>query len=148
MRTDPIRAWRCWRYGTRTGHLESTIRSTLWLPCERLTAQCLCGTAGSIRCKHAPNEDCSCGIYAWLDRADLHRLVRIEDETVPVWGEVSLWGDIVQHERGVRAQYAYPYALYMSAGYNQLAAKIRNDYCVDVTEVPLPTWSPLQENAP
>lgn len=132
---EPLHAWRCWRYGVNTGHLASTIRSTLWLPRERLTAQCL---AGRDRCCHAPTEDCTCGIYAWTDRKDLSKLIRIEHGTIPVWGSVSLWGRIYVHERGVRAQHAYPYALYVSEVHEEAARRIRREYVVDVQTVPLP----------
>ena len=30
---------------------------------------------------------------------------------LPVMGRVSLWGRVVEHSRGWRAQYAYPYSL-------------------------------------
>jgi hypothetical protein len=137
-RHEPLRAWRCWRYGIHTGHLTSTIRSTVWLPRERLTAKCLCGTAGSMRCRHAPDKDCSCGIYAWTAREHLRRLVRIEEGSVPVWGIVSLWGDVIMHEHGVRAQHAYPYALCVSEVHDEHARRIRREYAVDVATVPLP----------
>lgn len=32
-----------------------------------------------------------------------------------VWGEVALWGDVVEHENGYRARYAYPVRLYVNA---------------------------------
>lgn len=49
----------------------------------------------------APDEDCTCGIYAAID-----------DKGVPdsgnVYGKVKLWGKVVPGEKGYRAQYAYP----------------------------------------
>lgn len=122
----------------RSGLLRSTIRTTVWKPCERLTASCLFGTAGSLRCKHAPNEDCSCGIYAWQSRDDLDRLVSITYDMVPVWGSVSLWGEIHPHERGLRAEYAYPYELFISEEYAAYAKILRRNYAVDVVTVPWP----------
>lgn len=31
-----------------------------------------------------------------------------------VYGEVALWGDVIEHERGFRAQYAYPRRLWVA----------------------------------
>lgn len=39
-------------------------------------------------------------------------LERIKVEPQPLQREVFLWGDVVRHERGFRAQYAKPAAFY------------------------------------
>lgn len=54
---------------------------------------------------HAPVETCSCGIYA---AKDWHHLVRHHYADKGIHGEVELWGVILEHDLGYRAQYAYP----------------------------------------
>jgi hypothetical protein len=52
----------------------------------------------------APNKRCTCGIYAHSDsgRADDYAHGR------SAWGAVYLWGRIIEHETGYRAEFAYP----------------------------------------
>lgn len=138
FRREPIIGWRSWRFSISQQQLVSCIRQTTWPACERLEAECLTGTAGTMRCRHAPQEDCSCGIYAWTERKSLKRMVRITPDSIPVWGSVSLWGDVVEHEDGVRAEFAYPYELFVSERHEDVARRLRDFYRVDVVRVPLP----------
>jgi hypothetical protein len=46
---------------------------------------------------------------------------------------VSLWGKILARERGYRAQYAYPYELFVIGGDEQMARELRDRYAVDVS---------------
>lgn len=60
--------------------------------------------------KHAaPNETCSCGIYA-----------ASTENGVPaggnVYGKVNLWGKVVPGEKGYRAEFAYPSEFRVAAG--------------------------------
>jgi hypothetical protein len=62
-------------------------------------------------CKHArmhaaPNVDCSCGLHATRD-VDLLRRTK----SPSVLGRVALWGRVVEHQHGFRAQFAYPQRL-------------------------------------
>ncbi len=58
--------------------------------------------------KHvAPDIRCRCGIYASRSLADFER-PRPAWPPAPVVGTVSLWGTVVEHERGWRARLAYP----------------------------------------
>lgn len=55
---------------------------------------------------------CSCGIHAVLDSGDL---VAYAEDVWSCWtvlGEVRLWGKVMPHERGYRAEYAQVAALY------------------------------------
>lgn len=52
----------------------------------------------------APRVGCSCGIYA----------LKNPDELTGVFGEVSLWGRVVQGSKGYRAQFAYPRKLWVT----------------------------------
>jgi hypothetical protein len=47
-------------------------------------------------------------------------------------GRVSLWGRVVARENGFRAQYAYPYELFLIGGGDDLARRLRRLYAVDV----------------
>jgi hypothetical protein len=45
---------------------------------------------------------------------------------------VSLWGRVLARENGFRAQYAYPYELFLIGGQDELARELRRLYAVDV----------------
>jgi hypothetical protein len=47
-------------------------------------------------------------------------------------GQVSLWGRVIEHEKGYRAQYAYPFALTLETLEEEQARAIRREYAVDV----------------
>jgi len=53
----------------------------------------------------APHLKCTCGIYASKRLEHLHRPGY---QRSLIYGQVLLWGTIVEHQRGWRAQYAYP----------------------------------------
>lgn len=79
-----------------------------------------------------------CGIHAFKteEQALLHKLTA-GGEAV---GQVSLWGHVVEHEEGYRAEFAYPYSLQlypMTTGQepNRLRS-LRRGYGVDVEERP------------
>ncbi|HEX7277899.1 MAG TPA: hypothetical protein VF244_11035 [Acidimicrobiales bacterium] len=60
----------------------------------------------------APAHSCTCGIYAYRDGVDIR-----EDRADPyVLGEVNLWGRVIEHESGYRAQFAYPKRLALVNG--------------------------------
>jgi hypothetical protein len=54
----------------------------------------------------APNVDCSCGLYG-THEADLLRRTR----TPAVLGRVALWGRVIEHDLGYRAEFGYPQRL-------------------------------------
>ncbi len=98
----------------------------------------------------APVDGHECGIYAFRTRALAEELLRRYTgvrhcygreykELPPVrqgrpiaLGSVSLWGRILVRERGFRAQYAYPYELFLIGGDDQIARELRGRYAVDV----------------
>jgi hypothetical protein len=99
--TEPAIGWRAWSLTEHDGglRLSSLTRAQDWEPGEPFRAIC------DRRRHSAPGRMCSCGVYAGADPEDLARLGRIAGAVV---GQVSLWGDVVEHSRGVRATYAYP----------------------------------------
>lgn len=82
-----------------------TTSYTVWLPDERTEAVCLkCG-------EELPGERCSCGIYAFKKPAQVFADGYHQQDLL---GEVWLWGRVVEHERGWRAQYAAVKRLYFA----------------------------------
>lgn len=59
----------------------------------------------------APHDDCLCGIHAYSQNVPLD-----PSDKPYAAGEVSLWGKVIVHEHGFRAQYAYPKRLYVIDG--------------------------------
>lgn len=78
----------------------------------------------------APRPGCTCGIYAFKAEGN-------DDYAgLPVWGTVRLWGRIIEHGEGYRAEFAYPHELH--AEDVRVAARIRFLYGV-ACEVAIPT---------
>jgi hypothetical protein len=97
--------WRSWGVDSK-GTLQSATASEIWPA----------GAALEMRCTPAahtiPQADCSCGIYAFKTRQDLEGS---EYAQMPVHGRVALWGRVIEHEHGYRAQRAYPAQLWVAA---------------------------------
>jgi hypothetical protein len=148
---EPIRGWRVWKVAN--GRLYSTVFGTLWPERARLEARCGLGgrsSPGGLRGVHdAPSRGCDCGIYALKSHADA--LYLAEQITKPVLiavGRVSLWGRIVETERGYRGQYGYIYDLSLLGGSEVEAYEIRNRYAVDVdVDAPLAHWKTIRSAA-
>ena len=77
-----------------------------WHPSRSLAATCRrLVTVAAHHFHEAPKMNCTCGIYAAKSDADL----RTAGYTgFGIRGEVYLWGIVVEHELGWRAQYAFP----------------------------------------
>jgi hypothetical protein len=110
--TEPLvgfRAWRIVAWRRLDGSVEqrlAPVSSRLpWRPRERHAAVC---TAPGTR-HDAPLAGCSCGVWALRSAADA-------EGRGQVYGEVAMWGRVIELERGFRAQYAYPRALYCYPG--------------------------------
>ena len=90
-----------------------------WHPNQSLAARCrasaVVGTIASRVEGHdshdAPQAKCTCGVYA---AKSLEHLRKNGYDRCGVYGEVCLWGTVVEHERGWRAQLAYPKNLFLS----------------------------------
>ena len=117
---DALTAWRAWHLvRTDAGlRLHAIGRDRVWEPRERHTATCLRRRRWRERLQRpraahpAPHWDCTCGIWAVGSACET---VRALDSYGRSWkplhrvvGQVALWGEVVQHDRGWRAQYAYP----------------------------------------
>ena len=110
---SPIVAHRVWQWD---GAVLVSLNGERWQHGQRLEAECCVVSGGrSIGCSEsaharhrAPQMDCTCGIYAVKTLEQLAgRCFRFHG----VWGEVYLWGTIIEHSFGWRAQFAYPKSL-------------------------------------
>jgi hypothetical protein len=95
----PIVGCRVWRWD-ETG-LKS-VNSIPWQPGIALAAKCVQPST-----HESPQGDCRCGVYAAKTFGHLRRMRYTESERW-IRGEVFLWGRMVEHEEGWRAQFAYP----------------------------------------
>jgi hypothetical protein len=98
---SPVVAYRAWLLGPY-GLL--SLNGEFWPPNQKLQADC----KRSVNGHTPPNGDCSCGIYAAKSFDQLRRIGYAE---LGVCGEVYLWGTVVEHKLGWRAQFAYPKTL-------------------------------------
>jgi len=95
-----IKAYRLWRYDG--AHLRSWgMMDCYW---EKPVLKAHCYTKNQHR-KSPPVKSCSCGIYAFkkLNEAIINYLLGTHDCII---GEVNLWGKIIEHADGYRAEYA------------------------------------------
>jgi hypothetical protein len=146
--TEPIFGWRLWhvRLHEHEHRLESfTMHHVSWPAGRRFEARC------PVHGESAPAHEHECGIYAFRTRALAEELLRrytgvrhrygreyrelppVRDGRPIALGSVTLWGRILVRERGYRAQYAYPYELFVIGGDEQIARELRARYFVDVS---------------
>lgn len=110
---EPIQGWRVWNVSDGPeGPLLHPAGSgvDVWRPNVPVEARCGAAPLTSLgigRPHEAPDMRCTCGIYAArsLDAFDRPRPAWPPS---PVVGTISLWGTVVEHERGWRARFAYP----------------------------------------
>lgn len=143
---DPAVGWRAWLVveSDRRLRLRSLIFPVVWTPREEFAAECRRRSLLPWRrrsARHAaPHEHCACGVYAAADLATaVHYL------TTPCWegdgllrvlGRVSVWGDLVEHERGWRGSYAYPLDIYVP--YRPQLAIIAEEIALGLTDYGVP----------
>lgn len=121
---EPLQGWRVWRVKGEGDELrlQSVVQKVVWHPCRPLAARCLrqrplIPRLGRRAPHAAPAEHCECGIYA----ADLHQLLPYLRPdpwlrgVALVFGQVALWGTVIECERGWRASHAYPSSIYVPA---------------------------------
>ena len=105
---SPVVAYRVWRW-KKTG-LQS-LNGEPWLPGQHLEARCRIAPAArhvAEAANEVPHRKCTCGIYA---AKNIEHLQQIGYADGGVCGEVYLWGTVVEHKLGWRAQFAYPKSL-------------------------------------
>jgi hypothetical protein len=118
---EPVVAWRMWRVVERDGvvMLRSLFQDADWPALEPLVARCTVPRLVPwrwVRERHpAPTVNCTCGIYAAPWEVIAPEVKRVMGSRRPkiVVGQVSLWGTVVEAERGWRASFAYPRSLFV-----------------------------------
>jgi hypothetical protein len=103
---EPILAWRAWALSTDRDWTEPRLRPVVgsprpWPPLEPARAACR-----RFRRHPTPDVGCTCGLHALVEPEAL----RWTRDPVVV-GTVALWGRVVEHERGYRAEFGYPQRL-------------------------------------
>jgi len=110
--------WNCGGWNPHSAPLKS-FNDEWWSPGHALAATCnasfgwapVRGAEVVHGRDEAPQATCTCGIYAaksfdhLRDQGYLRRGIR---------GEVYLWGNVIEHQSGWRAQFAYPKTLVLS----------------------------------
>lgn len=112
---SPVVGYRVWQWNA-TGL--NSLNGEPWLPGRALAAGCRAAARGTIigcaKAVHGPHElphwDCTCGVYA---AKNLEHLRQFGYEGRGIHGEVYLWGTVVEHKLGWRAQFAYPKSLFL-----------------------------------
>jgi hypothetical protein len=104
LSVEPVLGWRVWRLVRRDDCLTllAVMRSDEWPAREAARARCHAhpGTP-------APSGSCSCGLYAATSPEALAASQVFTDATSVV-GAVAMWGTVVEHTRGARAENSYP----------------------------------------
>lgn len=100
---EPFTAYRAWNW---TSEGVTSLNSALWTPKVAFEATCNYGDDDLPRFDHrVPDPDCTCGMYAGINMQHMIDIGYIERG---IHGEVSLWGRLMRHTLGWRAQFAYP----------------------------------------
>ena len=105
---SPVVAQRVWRWEETGLH---SLNGEPWLPGQHLEARCRVAPAARHMAEAAnevPHRKCTCGIYAAKNSEHLRQIGYADGG---VCGEVYLWGTVVEHKLGWRAQFAYPKSL-------------------------------------
>ncbi|MEX2275076.1 MAG: hypothetical protein WEA10_05885 [Actinomycetota bacterium] len=103
---EPIIAWRAWGLTGRADGSRIRLRPVAgptlpWPHREAAKARCKRGKFHT-----APDLACTCGLHATHTTELLRRT-----KAPAVLGRIALWGRVIEHEHGYRAQFAYPQRL-------------------------------------
>jgi hypothetical protein len=110
---EPVIGWRAWGLRRRSRELELvalTDERGAWPARKELVAACHPYRGARLQVPvhgSAPVFGCSCGIYA----SDSLRSLALSAGAfppVPVVGTAAMWGRVIEHDRGYRAEFAYP----------------------------------------
>ena len=106
---EPVIGWRAWMLQRQSGGglaLVSPMRLLVWQPIAPIRATC-----GILHGGHrAPELHCLCGLYATSAFEQLPARVGglTDPASLGVVGSIALWGRLVEHTSGYRAEFAYP----------------------------------------
>lgn len=98
-----VTGYRAWNVPLFVDELRSVAKASKWLPYQRFEAQCAAQQCEGVSCQ--------CGIYAFNQLKLVKDEYRGEGKSRKyVYGEVYLWGRVLECKDGYRAQFAYPKA--------------------------------------
>lgn len=124
---EPIVGYRGWNTNLN-GWLVSATADVAWEPRKANPARCSVGPESyqhwhpeTGQTMPAPMSGCTCGYYAYKQDVP-------NEYHVTVRGSVKLWGRIIEHETGYRAEFAYPFEL--RCNNPRLAARLKYLYGV------------------
>jgi len=118
----PVVGYRAWRASPVTRCMFS-FNGTKWEPNKALHAEC---HRGGQMCTGV---NCTCGIYAWRNPQSEFAVA----EPAVVSGQVNLWGLVVEHSLGYRAEIAYPKSFF-NTGFE--ARRMAEMFGVPLVDVP------------
>lgn len=136
---DAVTCWRLWQVvpfgGGDYGLAGWSSPQLLWPARRRCEAYCLLDLPESHL---VPQPGCRCGLYAFESKLQAQAALAAEMRPgLSVIGRASLWGRTVKHSQGWRAQYAYPYDLFLVGDDERVARALRAAYAVDVDLLPV-----------
>lgn len=152
---EPIIGHRCWALGGYGG-LQGWFKNERWPTRQAMEAKCLRNiyalkynlSPSEIRAhlhEKAPYQHCHCGIYAYRTESNVFTRGPV-DVTLPfAIGEVYLWGNIIEHDSGYRAEFAYPKEISLYLPYD--APQLEEAYMANLKEYGVPVL-PLEERYP
>jgi hypothetical protein len=132
---EPLLAWRVWQFCEPRVHVLHAISSRdIWPPKQRAEAICFAVRPGAPedRSHLAPVHTCACGFWALKSREGAEQFLANRagfalKHGAPVvnlvWGEVALWGHVIEHRHGYRAQFGYPRSLYVPTFFRVLTVE-------------------------
>jgi hypothetical protein len=126
------KAWRAWKISIENGEIclrsinqkdggDDSSSTFKWKPREVMTAVHVSGSSQERKDDHSdddvPYEGCSCGIHALDTGLFLAKLGYVSfvgpGRSNYVWGEIEMWGKIIEGTTGVKGQFAYPHRFYL-----------------------------------
>jgi hypothetical protein len=113
---EAVTGWRMWRLERGPDGcllLRSLFKGAAWPARDALRARC--NRSIALHARHqVPERSCSCGIYAAASYRRLRTAGVIDGGAPAVLGTVSMWGRVVEHAGGYRAELAYPSRLLLA----------------------------------
>jgi hypothetical protein len=113
--TEPILGWRAWRLHRNDAgalRIAPTTPRADWEPAVAMHARCSGAHTRmymvfnpELEAAHrSPEPGCTCGLHAMKEPRRLAR----GNRGAGVVGRVAMWGRVLEHSRGFRAEFAYP----------------------------------------
>lgn len=140
---EVVLAWRNWKVDTKIlekGHIwmhSLFNKECFWFGYTPLTAYCKYAPKNTRDNHKSPRLHCECGIYGHKEIEPAYNYARTTvKQCSVVFGQVSLWGRMIECEKGWKAEYAYPYSFIVPKYDNDSEVEVANalskQFAVDV----------------